>query len=58
MPYKTWGCGICGMQAPKKLRAHGMFAKRMKWLRDHYKKYHPEEFARMIKNAAKARRFK
>jgi len=44
MPYKTWGCSICGAQAPKKLRAHGKFAERMKWLRRHYQKKHPAKF--------------
>ena len=55
MPYRTWGCSICGMQAPKKLREHGMFSERMKWLRRHYKKYHPDEFEKMIRKGAKAR---
>jgi len=44
MPYRSWDCSICGMQAPKKLREHGMLAERMKWLRHHCKKYHPDEF--------------
>ena len=44
MPYKTWGCSICGTQCPKKYRAHGKFSERMKWLRNHYKQKHPAKF--------------
>jgi hypothetical protein len=44
MPYKIWGCSICGMQATKKLREHGNFSKRMQWFRHYYKLYHPDEF--------------
>lgn len=44
MPYKSFGCRLCGFQAPKKLREHGKFAERMKWLRGHYKKFHPQEY--------------
>ena len=44
MPYRTWGCSICGKQAPKKLREHGKFAERMDWLRKHRKKHHPVAF--------------
>jgi hypothetical protein len=41
MPYNRWGCSKCGKQAPKKLREHGNFSERMKWLRDHYAESHP-----------------
>ena len=44
MPYKTWGCGLCGAQAPKKLREHGKFNERMKWLREHYATKHKATF--------------
>lgn len=55
MPYKTWGCSICGMQAPKALREHGQFANRMKWLREHYKLHHPDEFQKMMHRAVQTR---
>jgi len=55
-PYKTFGCSICGMQAPKELREHGTFAERMKWLRSHRKKYHPELFKKSIKKGVKTRK--
>jgi len=44
MPYKTWGCSICGKQAPKGLRRHGKSKERWSWLRRHRAKYHPEAF--------------
>ena len=47
MPLKTFGCSICGRQAPKDLREHGFFEERMAWLRKHRKKYHPNIFAKM-----------
>lgn len=53
MPYKTWGCSICGKQAPIKLREHGKFKERMGWLRRHYKKYHPTKFREMVKKGGK-----
>ena len=56
MPYKTWGCSICGMQAPVKLRKHGMFKERMDWIRHHYKKYHPEEFKRIMQKVIRTRK--
>lgn len=49
MPFKTYGCSICGKQAPKELRAHGKFKERMKWLREHYKRNHPKEFRKWYK---------
>lgn len=44
MPFKSWGCGICKKQAPKALREHNKFLERMKWLRHHYQKEHPDDF--------------
>jgi len=55
MPYRSWGCSICGTQAPVKLRAHGMFGERMKWLREHYKLHHPDEFKRMTSRSVRTR---
>jgi hypothetical protein len=55
MPYETWGCSICGKQAPKRLRADGMFEERMKWLRDHRQKYHPTAFKASIKKGIATR---
>lgn len=49
MPYKTFGCSICGKQAPIELRKHGTFEERMSWVRNHYKKYHPKKFKEMYK---------
>jgi hypothetical protein len=58
MPYETWGCRICGKQAPKRLREHGTFSERMKWLWSHRKKYHPKEHARSIRKSLEARGLK
>jgi hypothetical protein len=55
VPYKTWGCSICEAQTPKRLREHGMFGERMKWLREHYKLHHPDEFQRMVRKAVRTR---
>jgi len=55
MPYKTWGCSICGAQAPKKLRAHGKFSERMKWLWKHRKKYHPTAHKRSVAKSQRNR---
>ena len=41
MPLKSFGCGICGAQAPAKYREHGQFSARMAWLRRHRKRKHP-----------------
>lgn len=46
MPLKSYGCSVCGEQAPKVLRKEGQLEKRFKWLRRHYKKQHPREFKR------------
>ena len=47
MPLKSYGCSICERQAPKRLRADGEFEGRMKWLRRHYKRFHPRKFRQM-----------
>jgi hypothetical protein len=56
MPYKTFGCSICGKQAPTQLRKHGTFAERMTWLREHRKKYHSTAFKRSIKKGLATRK--
>ena len=56
MPYATWGCSICGKQAPLELRRHGKFAERMAWLRRHRAKYHPRLFNKSVKKAIKSRK--
>jgi len=58
MPLKTFGCSLCGTQAPTKLRAHGKFKERMDWLRNHYKEYHPDEYAKMMRKIKRTRRSK
>jgi len=55
MPYKTWGCSICGAQAPEELRGHGKFKERMTWLREHYAFHHPTAYKRMMKKASRKR---
>jgi hypothetical protein len=49
MPYKTFGCSICGKQAPTKYRADGMFEERMAWLRRHRAQHHPTAFKASVK---------
>lgn len=44
MPYKSFGCSICGKQAPKELRRDGKSEERWSWLRRHYKRHHPGKF--------------
>jgi len=44
MPLKSFGCSICGKQAPVAYRADGKFEERMAWLRRHRKKMHPRKF--------------
>lgn len=56
--YKKFGCSICGEQAPKKLREHGTFDKRMKWVREHREEQHPATFKKSIKKGIKTRRAK
>ena len=58
MPYKSWGCSLCRMQTPKKLRSHGKFAERIRWLRLHYHRYHPAEFEKMVRKVVRIRRSK
>jgi hypothetical protein len=53
---KSWACSICGMQAPKELREHGKFNDRMRWLRGHYKLYHPDEFRRMYERMVETKK--
>lgn len=55
MPLKSYGCSICGKQAPKKLRAHGKFSERMEWLWRHRKKHHPTAHKRSVAKSLKAR---
>jgi len=55
MPYETWGCSICGKQAPKKYRADGYFEERMEWARQHRAKYHPAAFAASVKKGVATR---
>lgn len=56
MPLKSFVCSICGAQAPKKLREHGKFSERMKWLRDHRAKKHPMAHKRSVVKSRKARK--
>jgi hypothetical protein len=56
MPYKTFGCKLCGKQASKQLREHGTFEERQEWLRDHRKKFHPKAFKASIKKGVATRK--
>lgn len=57
MPLESYGCSICGKQAPKDLRRHGQYADRMKWLRKHYQRSHPTLFRKWaIRESVKERR--
>jgi len=56
VPLKSFVCSICGAQAPKKLREHGKFSERMKWLRDHRAKKHPMAHKRSVVKSRKARK--
>lgn len=49
MPYKTFGCSVCHLQAPKELRKHGKSEERWAWLRRHYAKHHPKKFKEWYK---------
>ena len=49
MPLKSFGCSICGRQAPTEYRQDGKFKERMSWLRRHYKRFHPKKFREMYK---------
>lgn len=55
MPLKSFGCSICGAQAPKKYRAHGKFAERMRWLWRHRKSKHPSAHKRSTAKGLKTR---
>lgn len=55
-PFKTFGCKICGQQAPERLRKHGTFEERQRWLRYHRKEHHPKAFKGSIKKGLKTRR--
>ncbi len=56
MPYETYGCSVCSQQAPRRLREHGTFAERLKWLRHHYAKAHPRKFAEWNKKSVKTKK--
>jgi hypothetical protein len=56
VPFKTFGCSICGKQAPAKLRLHGTFEERMKWLREHREKFHPRKFRESIRKGIETRK--
>jgi len=56
MPYKTWGCSICGEQAPKSLRDHGNFSERMSWLWSHRKERHPRKHRKSVLKSQRARK--
>jgi len=55
MPLQSFGCSICGEQAPIELRQHGKFKERMKWLREHYKKHHPQAFHKSQRKSVKTK---
>jgi len=52
---KSYGCSICGKQAPKKYRAHKQFANRMSWLRRHRKSSHPTAHQASVRKGVRAR---
>ena len=56
MPYKTFGCSICGKQAPKKLREHGTMSERQQWLWHHRKHEHPKAFKASIRKGIETRK--
>jgi len=56
MPLESFGCRICGKQAPQRLREDGMFEERMAWLRRHRKKKHPAAFRKSVKKGVKTRK--
>lgn len=55
MPLKSFGCSICGVQAPKKLRAEGKFSERMKWLWKHRQRTHWVAHKRSVARSLRAR---
>ncbi len=56
MPYKTFGCRICGEQAPRKLREHGTMGERQEWLWHHRKQKHPKEFKKSVQKSIATKR--
>lgn len=58
MPLKSFGCKICGKQAPKRLREHGTFSERMEWLWGHRKRKHPAAHKISVNKSLKARGLK
>ena len=56
MPLKSYGCSICGKQAPKKLREEGKLEERFAWLRGHREKNHPRKFKESIKKGIATRK--
>jgi len=56
MPLKSYDCSICGAKCPKEYLAHSKSKERMRWLRRHRQKYHPEAFKRSIKKGVRKRK--
>lgn len=56
MPLQSFGCSICGQQAPTKLRRHDQFANRMTWLRRHRMVRHPAAFRASVKKSVRTKR--
>ena len=54
-PLKSFGCSICGKQAPKGLRKDGKFEERMSWLMSHKKRYHPKAHKKSIEKGLRTR---
>ena len=55
MPLRTFGCKICGKQAPREYRKDGEFAGRMEWLWGHRKENHSWHFSRSIRKSQRTR---
>lgn len=55
-PLKSFGCSICGAQAPEKFRKHGMEEERWSWLRRHYKNRHPWQWTQWMTKVRKTRK--
>lgn len=55
MPYKSYGCKVCGKQAPTRLREHGTEAERWDWLRKHYMTDHPHKWKEWQKKSAQTK---
>ena len=56
VPLKSFGCSICGAQAPKEYLKEGKFEQRMAWLRRHYSKKHPRKFKASVRKAVRTRK--